>query len=76
MICDYEYVCSSPEASLVSPRNHMFYYKRLDQQVMLNKKINVYVEYLNLGFSKNLDEETVIIGYKKHIAYFPRRKLV
>lgn len=69
MICYYQYVGSSQEASLVSPRYHRI-------RVCMLQNINVCVEYLNLGFSNNFDEETVITGYKKHIAYLPRRELV
>lgn len=32
--------------------------------------------YLNFGFTKNLDEKTVIIGNMKDSSNFPRRKLL
>lgn len=34
------------------------------------------MEYLNFGFSKDLDEKTVIIGNMKDVSNFPRRKLL
>jgi len=38
--------------------------------------VKMILGYLNFGFSKNLDEKTVIIGNMKDISNFPRRNLL
>lgn len=56
MIYDYEYVCNNQGASLVPPRNQSqeFSMKMVHSLTEMYLFV-VVVEYLNFGFSKNLD---------------------